>query len=200
MVFFKKQHRAHKHTERKHADMGTLEKLYLWIDAFNNRLGRIVSWVAIAMILAQFLIVVMRYIFSLGFIWMQESVLYMHATLFMLGASYTLLHEGHVRVDIYYREMTVRNKAMVDLIGSIVFLLPVCGLLWWWSWPYVEQSWSIGEGSRETSGIQAVFLLKTLILAFAGLIALQGVSMMIRSFLTLTGHRTLQPRDDGAHV
>lgn len=180
--------------------MGTLEKLYIWIDLFNNRLGRIISWVAILMILAQFLIVVMRYVFSLGFIWMQESVLYMHAILFMLGASYTLLHEGHVRVDIYYREMSKRGKAVTDLIGALVFLLPVCGLLWWWSWPYVEQSWAIGEGSRETSGLQAVFLLKTVILAFAGLLALQGVSMVIRSFLTLSGHRPLQPRKDGARV
>ena len=180
--------------------MGTLENLYLWIDSFNNRLGQIVSWLAIAMVLTQFMVVVMRYIFSIGFIWMQESVLYLHATLFMLGASYTLLHEGHVRVDIYYREMGERGKAMVDLIGSIVFLLPVCALLWWWSWPYVEQSWSVGEGSRETSGIQAVFLLKTIILAFAGLIALQGVSMVIRAFLIFTGRHTLHPRDDGAQV
>lgn len=180
--------------------MGFLEKLYLGIDAFSNRLGRLVSWVAIAMIMAQFLIVVMRYIFSLGFIWMQESVLYMHSILFMLGAGYTLLHEGHVRVDIYYRDMSERGKAIIDLVGSIVFLLPVCGLLWWWSWPYVDQSWAIGEGSRETSGIQAVFLLKTVILAFAGLIALQGLSMLLRTLLTVTGHRTQHAREDGAHV
>lgn len=180
--------------------MGFLEKIYLGIDAFNNTLGRAVSWIAIAMIMAQFLIVVMRYIFSIGYIWMQESVLYLHATLFMLGASYTLLHEGHVRVDIYYRDMSERAKAIVDLIGSIVFLLPVCVLLWWWSWPYVEQSWSIFEGSRETSGIHAVFALKTVILAFAALIALQGVSMLVRTVLTLTGHRTKQAHEDGAHV
>jgi len=180
--------------------MGFLEKLYLGIDAFNNRIGRIISWTAIAMVLVQFLVVVMRYIFSLGFIWMQESVLYLHSILFMLGAGYTLLHEGHVRVDIFYRDHGERGKAIVDFIGAIVFLLPVCILLWWWSWPYVSQSWSIFEGSRETSGIQAVYALKTLILMFAGLIALQGVSMMLRSLLTLTGHKTQHAREDGAHV
>jgi len=180
--------------------MGFLEKLYLGIDTFNNRIGRIISWTAIVMVLVQFLVVVMRYIFSLGFIWMQESVLYLHSILFMLGAGYTLLHEGHVRVDIFYREHGERGKAIVDFIGSIVFLLPVCILLWWWSWPYVAQSWSILEGSRETSGIHAVYALKTLILMFAALIALQGVSMMLRSLLTLTGHKTQHAREDGAHV
>jgi len=180
--------------------MGFIEKLYCAIDSFNNRIGRIVSWTAIVMVLVQFSVVLMRYIFSLGFIWMQESVLYLHSILFMLGASYTLLHEGHVRVDIFYREHSVRGKAVVDFIGSMVFLLPVCMLLWWWSWPYVAQSWSIFEGSRETSGIQAVFALKTLILIFAALLALQGVSMMLRSFLTLTGHATKHAREDGAIV
>jgi len=180
--------------------MGFLEKLYLAIDTFNNRIGRIISWTAIIMVLVQFLVVVMRYIFSLGFIWMQESVLYLHSILFMLGAGYTLLHEGHVRVDIFYREHGPRAKAVVDFIGSIVFLLPVCILLWWWSWPYVSQSWAIFEGSAETSGIQAVYMLKTLILMFAALIGLQGVSMMLRSLLTLTGHRTEHAREDGAHV
>jgi len=180
--------------------MGFLEKLYIGVDAVNNRIGRIISWTALVMVLVQFLIVVMRYIFSLGFIWMQESVFYLHSILFMLGAGYTLLHEGHVRVDIFYREHSERAKAIVDFIGSIVFLLPVCVLLWWWSWPYVAQSWSVLEGSRETSGIPIVYLLKSLILIFSGLIAIQGVSMMLRSLLTITGHKTKHAREDGAHV
>lgn len=180
--------------------MRFLEQLYLAIDRFNNRLGRIISWTAIILVLAQFLIVVMRYVFSLGFIWMQESVIYLHSILFLLGASYTLLHEGHVRVDIFYREHSQYGKAMVDAIGALVFLLPVCVLMWWWSWPYVEQSWAIQETSRETSGIPTLYVLKTLILAFAALMALQGVSMFLRALLTLTGHRTQHAREDGAHV
>lgn len=180
--------------------MRFLEQLHLAIDRFNNRLGRIISWTAIIMVLAQFLIVVMRYVFSLGFIWMQESVIYLHSILFLLGASYTLLHEGHVRVDIFYREHSQYRKAMVDAIGALVFLLPVCVLMWWWSWPYVEQSWAIQETSRETSGIPTLYVLKTLILAFAALMALQGVSMFLRSLLTLSGHRTQHAREDGAHV
>lgn len=180
--------------------MGALEKLYLVIDGFNHRLGRIVAWLALAMILVQFFIVVMRYIFGFGTIMLQESVSYLHSLLFLLGAGYTLLHEGHVRVDIYYRDASERAKAIVDLLGSMLFLVPVCVLLWWWSWPYVELSWSIHEGSKETSGIQAVFLLKTTILMFAALVGLQGVSMALRTLLLLTGHATQHAREDGAQV
>lgn len=180
--------------------MEFLEKLHQRIDAFSNQVGRLISWTAIIMVLVQFFVVVMRYIFSFGFLWMQESVLYLHSILFLLGASYTLLHEGHVRVDIFYREHSAYGKAVVDFIGSIVFLLPVCVLLWWWSWPFVEQSWSILETSRETSGLPIVYLLKTLVLVFAALMAVQGVSMALSALLTLSGHKTQHAREDGAHV
>ena len=92
------------------------------------------------MVLLQFIVVVMRYIFGAGFIAMQEGVIYLHATLFMVGAGYTLLHGGHVRVDIFYREARPRRRALVDLIGVILFLLPVCVIIGWSSWPYLEQS------------------------------------------------------------
>ncbi|OEJ69431.1 TRAP transporter small permease subunit [Magnetovibrio blakemorei] len=180
--------------------MRFLEQLYLAIDRFNNRLGRIVSWTAIIMVLVQFLIVVMRYIFNFGSQSMQDSVIYLHSILFLLGASYTLLHEGHVRVDIFYREHSQFAKAMVDAIGALVLLLPVCIFIWWWSWPYVVQSWATHETSLQTSGLPFVYILKTLILAFASLMAVQGVSMFLRSLLTLTGHNTRQAREDGAHV
>ena len=118
---------------------------------------------------------------------MQEGVLYLHGTLFMLGAGYTLLHEGHVRVDIFYRDASPERKALVDMLGGLLILLPFCGLVWWSSWSYVEQSWVILEGSRETSGIHAVYILKSMILAFATLLGLQGLSMAARSYLVLKG-------------
>lgn len=180
--------------------MNTLEKLYIWIDTLNHNLGRVIAWLAVAMVLVQFSVVVLRYIFGFGSIMMQESVIYLHSILFMLGAGYTLLHEGHVRVDIFYRDASIKRKALVDLVGAVVFIIPVCILLWWWSWPYVDLSWSTQEGSKETSGIQAVFLLKTVILGFAALVGLQGVSMAVRNILTLSGHATRRAREDGAHV
>ncbi len=157
------------------------------IDALNENIGKAVAWLALFMVIVQFIVVIMRYVFGIGSIFMQESIIYLHATVFMLGAGYTLLHHGHVRVDIFYREASPRRKAVVDLLGVAIFLIPVCALIWWGSWSYVANSWRVFEGSRETSGIQAVFLLKTVILVFVVLVVLQGISLAIRSLLTLAG-------------
>jgi len=138
-------------------------------------------------VLIQFLIVVGRYVFGVGSIWFQELIIYMFGFLFMLGAAYTLRHDGHVRVDIFYREAPARTKALVNLVGSLLFLIPICGLIFWVAWPYVLQSWSIWEGSQESSGIPARYLQKTAILAFAVLMALQGLSIVLRSLLVLQG-------------
>jgi TRAP-type mannitol/chloroaromatic compound transport system permease small subunit len=164
-----------------------LQTLYRAIDRLNETVGRGVAWLALLMVLTQFVVVVMRYVFGVGSIWMQESVVYMHGLLFMVGAGYTLLHGGHVRVDVFYREAEPRTKARVDLAGVILFLLPVCALIIIYSWSYVMKAWAVHEGSLETSGIQAVYLLKTVVLAFAVLVGLQGISLAVRSALILMG-------------
>ncbi len=169
--------------------MSQLASLARIIDAVNEWVGRTIAWAALAMVLVQFTVVVLRYVFGFGSILMQESVIYLHAILFMIGAGYTLLHEGHVRLDIFYRDTSVRTKALVDLWGSIGLLIPVTVLIWWSSWPYVAGSWKVLEGSKETSGIHAVFLLKTVILVFAALMLVQGISLMAKSILTLKGRR-----------
>lgn len=157
------------------------------IDRFSEALGRTIAWAALIMVLVQFTVVLMRYIFGIGSIWAQESVVYLHALLFMLAAGYTLLHNAHVRVDIFYREASPRYKAWVDILGTLFFLWPVCILIVVEGWPYVSLSWSVMEGSRETSGIQAVFLLKSVILAFAALVALQGISLLTHAARVLSG-------------
>ena len=167
--------------------LSALAALTRVIDAANEHIGRVASWLALLMVLLQFVVVVMRYIFGVGFIFMQEGVIYLHATLFMVGAGYTLLHGGHVRVDIFYRDARPRLRALVDLLGVILFLLPVCVVIGWASWPYLEQSWSVFEGSKETSGIHAVYALKTMIMVFVVLIAFQGISLALRAALTLAG-------------
>ena len=169
--------------------LSALAALTRVIDAANEHIGRVASWLALLMVLLQFVVVVMRYIFGVGFIFMQEGVIYLHATLFMVGAGYTLLHGGHVRVDIFYRDARPRRRALVDLLGVILFLLPVCVIIGWSSWPYLEQSWSVFEGSKETSGIHAVYALKTMIMVFVVLVALQGLSLALRAVLTLAGHQ-----------
>ncbi len=167
------------------------------IDRLNEQIGRGAAWFALAMVLLQFVVVVMRYVFGVGSILMQEGVIYLHAALFLCGASYTLLHGGHVRVDILYRGASPRKKAVIDLFGTIFLLLPVCAIIAWAALPYVEQSWGVLEGSKETSGIPGVFVLKSLILLFVALMALQGVSLALRSILTLSGHA---PEDEQPQI
>jgi len=157
------------------------------VDAVSEATGVIVSWAALLMVLMQFAVVVMRYVFGVGSIFAQESIVYMHGILFMAAASYTLLHDGHVRVDIFYGDATPRSKALVDFLGVFVFLIPVCILTWWVSWPFITAAWAVYEGSQEGSGIQAVFLLKTVILVFAVALSAQGLSLAVRSLFTLMG-------------
>jgi len=156
------------------------------IDAINRRIGRAVAWLALAMVLVQFALVLMRYVFGVGSVMAQEALIYGHALLFLLAAGYTLLSDGHVRVDVFYRPARARTKALIDLIGVLVLLLPFCWLLWTVALPYVEASWRIREGSRETAGLPFVFLLKTAIPIFVLLLALQGLSLALRAIAVLT--------------
>ena len=151
------------------------------IDRFNAAIGRVVAWAALFVVLLQFAVVVLRYVFGVGSIWLSESILYGNAVMFMLAAAWTLQQGGHVRVDVFYAEASPRRKAQIDLAGALLLLLPFMLALIWLSLPYVARSWAILERSRETSGLPAVFLFKTLIPLFALLLALQGVSQAIRA-------------------
>ncbi|MGD8340382.1 MAG: TRAP transporter small permease subunit [Gammaproteobacteria bacterium] len=143
--------------------------------------GHVIAWVALPMVLIQFVIVVLRYMFDLGWIWMQEGVLWMHAAVFMLAAAYTLHHDEHVRVDIFYRKLGRRGRTAVDIAGNVLLLLPMMAFLIIASWDYVSVSWSIREGSREAGGLPFPFvpLLKTLIPLTAGLVMLQGIGNLV---------------------
>ncbi len=168
--------------------MTSLAQTVRTIDALNEHIGRAISWLALCMVLVQFALVMMRYVFGLGSTIMQESVVYMHAIVFLVAAGYTLVHDGHVRVDIFYATASPRAKAIIDIIGVSVFLLPMCALIAWVGWPYVRASWAVLEISQEGRlGIPAVYLFKTLILVFAGLLALQGLALAARSMLVLKG-------------
>ena len=153
-----------------------------WIDCLNRAAGRLAGWFLLAMMLIQVLVVLLRYVFNLGYLWMQESVLYLHVGLALFAAGFALLNNVHVRVDIFYQTARPRVKALIDLTGSMVFLLPLCLLIFWKSLPFVAASWSVLEGSPQPSGLPAVFLLKTSILCFALLLGLQGLAFAIRAF------------------
>ncbi|MEM8949997.1 MAG: TRAP transporter small permease subunit [Pseudomonadota bacterium] len=168
--------------------MTSLQDFADFVDGLNEHIGRTLAWLTLGMVLLQFVVVVMRYVFGIGSVVAQEAIVYMHATIFLGGAAYTLLHNGHVRCDIFYSDATPRTRAIVDLIGVFLFLLPMCIMIFWVSWPYVMNAWAVLEGSPEGRlGIPAVFLLKTVILVFAGLLGLQAISMAIRAVLTLAG-------------
>jgi TRAP-type mannitol/chloroaromatic compound transport system permease small subunit len=169
------------------------------IDRVNAAVGRATAWAALFVVLVQFVVVLLRYVFGIGSIWLTESILYGNATMFMLAAAWTLREGGHVRVDVFYAEATPRRKALIDLAGALLLLLPFMIVLAWFALPYVARSWAILEGSRETSGLPMVFLLKTLIPLFAVLMALQGISQAIRAWSDLNTTRVTPGFDPGVH-
>ena len=160
------------------------------LDRFSDVTGRVIAWLTLVMVIVTFVIVVMRYAFDAGQIWLQESVTWMHAAVFMIGAAYTLLHEEHVRVDIFYRSMSEQRRAWVDLLGVLMFLLPVCAYLAWASFDFAAVSWSIRESSREPGGLPYPFvpILKSVVIVMPLTVGLQGVSLALRSVARIRGH------------
>ena len=168
--------------------MPRLKKICDGIDALNERVGQCTAWLVLATVGITFSVVLLRYGFNFGRIAMQESVTYLHAVVFMIAGAYTLKHNGHVRVDIFYQAMAGRNKAKVDFFGSIFLLLPFALFTIWISLDYVTNSWKVFEQSREAGGLPFVYILKTLIPAMAVLLFLQAISLCGRAWLTLRDH------------
>ncbi len=165
------------------------------IDGFSERVGRAISWLALVLVVLQFALVLLRYVFGFSDRASEELLLYVHGTLFLLVAAYTLKHQGHVRVDLFYRDAAPRTKAMVNLVGTLVFLVPLCILIWWAAWPMVESSWAVREGSTEASGLPFKYVYKSVILVFVALMALQAVSQAIKSWCALQGHESPEETD-----
>lgn len=159
------------------------------LDAVNRAVGMTVRWLALGMALLQFGVVLLRYVFGLSFVFLNEGVLYLHAALFMLAAGYTLLVDGHVRVDIFYARLGPRGRAAVDVFGALALLAPSLLLMLWWTWPGVRRSWAILEGSISVGGIPAAFLLKALIPAFCVLLLLQALAILTRDLARLAERR-----------
>ena len=162
---------------------GEERSLSVAIDRISIFTGRAAAWLTLFMVLVTFLVVIMRYVFDTGLIWLQESVTWMHAAVFMLGSAYTLQRDEHVRVDIFYRAMSDRRKAWVDLLGVVFFILPLCVFFVFMGFDYVSASWSIRETSREAAGLPFPFLplLKTTLLIMPVAVLLQGVSISLNA-------------------
>ncbi len=162
-------------------------------ESFIDWSGRTVSWLNLALVLVTFSIVVLRYVFDIGSIALQESTTYLHASIFLIGMAYTMQHNAHVRVDIFYSQLSVRGKAWVDLFGALFLLLPVMLFISWISWPYIVASWSVLESSRQAGGLPGVFLLKSLILVMTFLLILQAGLQIARCIETLLNNTTVKP-------
>jgi TRAP-type mannitol/chloroaromatic compound transport system permease small subunit len=164
-----------------------LENIANRMEQFIDWSGRVVSWCVLAMVLLTFLVVVLRYVFDSGWIALQESVSYLHSLVFLLGAAYTLKHDAHVRVDIFYSRFSERTKAWVELLGHLFILIPVMLFIVWISWPYISDAWAVKESSRDAGGLPGVYLLKSLILLMAGLLIIQAMVLILRAGLKLGG-------------
>ena len=157
------------------------------LDGISIMTGKATAWLTLLMVIVTFVIVVLRYMFGIGFIWLQESVTWMHASVFMLGAAYTLQQDEHVRVDVFYRGMDERRRAWVNILGVAIFIFPLCGYLFVESLDYVGRAWLSREISRDTGGLPypAIPLLKSILLVMPLTVSLQGLSLMLQSISSL---------------
>lgn len=158
-----------------------MKKISTALDKFSEHTGRVFSWFTVLMVLVMVLIVALRYVFQIGSIALQESIMYLNALIFTFGAAYTLKENGHVRVDIFYNKLKQQHRAVIDLLGTLIFLLPSAAFIGWVSWDYVSVSWQIKEGSPESSGLAYVYLLKAAIIVLTVLLILQGISEAIKA-------------------
>tara|TARA_R110002073_G_scaffold18337_8_gene68077 strand:+ start:997 stop:1779 length:783 start_codon:yes stop_codon:yes gene_type:complete len=168
---------------------GGLRRAIAIIDAISSSIGGAARWFALGLVIATATVVVQRYVFGYASTKLAESVIYMHAFLFLFASASTLLSDGHVRVDIFYSKMGARGKAWVDLLGTYLALIPMNLLILWASTGYMNSTWRILERSREADGLPLVFALKTAIPLFAVLMIAQGISMAARAALTIAGEK-----------
>jgi len=173
--------------------MRALAYLVAAIGWLNTVIGRTFAWFTLGAVVICFSVVVQRYLFDTTRLWMQDLYVWTNGAMFMAVAGYTLLTDGHVRVDIFYRPGSVRRKALLDLIGVLIFLLPFCVVLALWSHEYVARSWRLLEASANPGGMPGLFVLKSFITAFIVLVSLQGLAMIGRSVLVLAGREALLP-------
>ena len=163
------------------------------IGGLNRLVGNIFSWLAVGVVTVCFIVVVQRYFFNTTFLWMQDLYVWLSGAMFTAVAGFALFRDDHVRVDIFYRPASKRWKAIADIIGVTIFLLPFMFVVWNWGLPYVRRSWSFFEASQNIGGMPGLFILKSFILVFSVLVGLQGIAMICRSILVLAGKEDLLP-------
>lgn len=159
------------------------------VEKVNDAVGRSISWLIILLVLTTFFVAIFRYGFNLGWVWLQELYVWIHGTVIMVGAAYTLLHDDHVRIDIFYRSLSERSKAFVNLFGTLLFLIPTILTVFWFVLPYVSLSWQRLEASREAGGMQGLFIWKTTMLIFCILLFFQSLALISKSLIVISGKK-----------
>lgn len=167
------------------------------IDAINGAIGKLVAWLTLGTVLVCFINVYMRYALGFGYVWMQELYVWQHAIVFLVGAGYTLMIGGHVKVDILYSKFSPRRKALADMIGTLVFMLPFLIAITIEAWPFVAFSYQLNESSLQPGGMPMTYILKSMILVFTVLVGLQGLAVIARSILVLNGRLEFSPQGGG---
>ena len=166
--------------------MTDLKKIIFVIENITLKVGRTISWLILFMTLTAFSVALLRYFFNIGFVWMQESYIWMHGLIFLFGASYALMNDKHVRVDIFYRLTSEKIKALINIIFSILFLIPFIIIISKYSIPYILKSWDGLEKSREAGGIPFLYLYKSCLLLFCINLFFQTISLILRCLLVLS--------------
>lgn len=176
--------------------MNLLRRLSQWVDTINEWVGRGTAWVSLALVTVVFIDVVMRYAFNRSFVFVQELEWHIFAFIFLIGAGYTLLHDGHVRVDIFYQRLGPKGKAWINLAGVLIFLIPGCLMIITTSWHFASRAFAVGEGSPDPGGIPYRFIVKSLIPVGFSLLLAQGISMGLHSLLQILG---IEKTEERAH-
>ena len=167
--------------------MEAIKTITRWIDRLNEWVGSGVAWVTLGLVLVVFVDVVMRYMLNKSFVFTQELEWHLFGFIFLIGAGYTLLHDGHVRVDIIYQRLGIKGRAWTNLLGVILFLIPGCIMVISTSWQFAANSFSMMEGSPDPGGIPFRFIIKGCIPVGFTLLLLQGISLGLHSFMQITG-------------
>ena len=173
--------------------MRFLGRVAALICAINLVVGKTFAWLSLGIVVVCFTVVVQRYLFATSYVWMQDLYIWLNGAMFTAVAGFALLRDDHVRVDIFYRPAKMKTRAITDLIGVVLFLMPFMWIVYTYSMPFVQRAWNYHEASANVGGMPGLYILKSFIIAFAVLIALQGVAMIIRSILILTGNVHLVP-------
>src|SRR5690606_4700412 len=185
-------------------DLRVLAAYVRWVSALNRIVGRVMSWLALAVVLVCFAVVVQRYFFHTTQLWMQDLYVWLAGAMFTSVSGYALLRDAHVRVDIFYRPWSIRGKAIADLIGVVLFLVPFALVVATYALPFVQRSWRFYEGSANIGGMPGLFVLKSFILVFCALVLAQGLAWACRSILVLANKEEMlpeslrYPREDAA--